>query len=307
MPTKTRLAIIDVGTLKSKFEVREMSSQGNGRVIYKDKKLTVLGRDLQKTGNKITEQSIKTTIEALREFKARMDSYGVSKYEAITTEAIRKATNAKEVLARIATETGIKLRTLTHEDEAKIFFRHVAKSFPGKRIAVADIGGGSVQLVVGTDETVEHVYLFKTGTYYMQEELSESHHPTPKEIEGARDYVKKEFAKLAEHAPKVDALIYGSTNIIDFLEATGVRFVPSGYEAPHLFRASRVDLEKLFERITAHSYEDRMSMFPEEPYYMWSADNALLNIFGFMDALHIRSVIPTNENLSSGLFSELLV
>ncbi len=307
MPNKIHLAIIDVGTLKSKFEIREFDSDGQGRVLYKDKKLTVLGRDLQKTGNKIIEKSITTTIEALKEFKQKMDEYDTTRYEAITTEAVRKAANAREVLERITQETGITLRVLTHEDEARIFFRHVAKSFPGKRIAVADIGGGSVQLVIGKDDVVEHIYLFKTGTYFMQEELSESHHPTAQEVESAREYIRKEFYELAKSGITVDEFVYGSTNIINFMQALQVPLAASGYEkSPHIYRAKRVDLESLFEKIIALSYEDRMPLFADEPYFMWSADNALLNVFGFMDALKIDSTIPTNANISGGLFDKLI-
>jgi exopolyphosphatase/guanosine-5'-triphosphate,3'-diphosphate pyrophosphatase len=302
---KTRLAIIDVGTLKSKFEIREFDASEKSHVLYKDKKLTVLGRDLQKTG-KIIEESVTNTIEALKEFKEKMDDYGVTRYEAITTEAVRKAANAAEVLERIARETGITLRVLTHDDEARILFHHVAKSFSGKRIAVADIGGGSVQLVIGKDGIVEHPYLFKTGTYFMQEELAGSHHPTAQEVEKARKYIRKAFSELAQNDMKVDELIYGSTNIINFMKAVQVPLVPSGYDRPHIYRATRTDLEALFEKIITLSYEDRMPMFADEPYYMWSADNALLNVFGFMDALKIESTIPTNANISSGLFDELI-
>lgn len=249
MSNNIRLAIIDVGTLKSKFEIREFDETGQGSVVYRDKKLTVLGRDLQKTGNMIIEKSIQTTIEALREFRKKMDEFDVTRYDAITTEAIRKAKNANEVLDRIKTETGVALRVLTHEDEARIFFRHVAKSFPGKRIAVADIGGGSVQLVVGKDEAIEHTYLFKTGTYFMQEELSKTNHPSKEEVEDARRYIADQFRDLSAKGITVDELVYGSTNIIHFMEAVTVPLTLSGYDAPHVYRASRSSLEDLFERI----------------------------------------------------------
>lgn len=299
------LAIIDVGTLKSKFEIREFTPDGRSKVVYRDKKLTVLGRDLTKTNNRIIATAVETTIAALQKFKEEMVRFRVQRYKAITTEAVRKAANAKEVLDQIHAETGIALEVMTHENEARIFFRQVAKSFPGKRIAVSDIGGGSVQLVTGRDDYIESIHLFKTGTYFMQEEFSESHHPSADELQNAQEYVKREFTSLASEQPEVDELIYGSTNIIDFMQAVRLEMLPSGYDDPHLYRTSRAELEKLYEQIIALSYEDRMPLFPAEPYYMWSADNALINIFAFLDILKVTTVIPTNENISSGLFHEL--
>jgi len=304
--TTVNLAVIDVGTLKCKFEVREFTADGKSRVLHRDKKLTVLGRDLAKTNNQIIDSAVQTTIEALKEFQLVMKRHKVRKYAAVTTEAVRKATNADEVLALIQKETGIQLKVMTHEDEAKVFFRQIAKSFPGKNIAVTDIGGGSVQLVIGHDHTIAHAYLFKTGTYFMQEEFSASHHPTLQELAAAKAYVIKEFKPLTQTPHHVTELIYGSTNIIDFMQAVGIKLQPSHYTEPHLYRAHRDELEKLYQKVIALPYETRMDMYPDEPYYMWSVDNALINIFAFMDILGVDTVIPTNENISSGLFSELL-
>lgn len=302
----SRLAVIDVGTLKVKFEIREFDSKGHSKIVHRDKKLTVLGRDLSKNNNKIIESALHATIDALKEFKKVMADYSVRDYKAITTEAIRKASNAEEVLQRIKKEAGIALEVLTHEDEARVFFIQVAKSFPGQRLAVGDVGGGSVQLVIGHDDVIEDVYLFKTGTYFMQEEFSTSHHPTHAELQYAWAHVLSQFAPLAQAKWQVDELIYGSTNIIDFMQATKVVLKPSGHTEPHAFRAPRSELTRLYDKIIALSYEDRMPMYPNEPYYMWSADNALLNVFAFMDILKLASVIPTNENISSGLFAEML-
>ena len=64
-------------------------------------------------------------------------------------------------------------------------------------------------------------------------------------------------------------------------------------------------LYPIYERIIAFAYEDRMSMFPEEPYYMWSAENALLNVIQICDFLNVKTVVPSNSNISTGILYEL--
>lgn len=300
-----RLAIIDVGTLKSKFEIRDYYSPLHYKVIYKDKKLTVLGRDLPKTKGMIIDSAAKITIEALKEFYSKMNKYNVDRHMAVTTEALRKAKNADEILNRIKKESGIKLNILSHQDEAEIFFKHVSQSFKNKRIAVADIGGGSVQVVIGKDTDIDRIHLFKTGTYFMQEEFFETHSPTPQELKNAREYVRNAFKPLAEIKAKVDEIIYGSTNIIDFMKAMNIQLQPSNHPAPHPYRGDVQDLKKIYKEISPMKYEDRMDLYPDEPYYMWSADNALVNILELAEIFQLNSVIPTNENISSGLFREL--
>ena len=64
-------------------------------------------------------------------------------------------------------------------------------------------------------------------------------------------------------------------------------------------------LHPLYEKIIALSYEDRMPMYPEEPYYMWAADKALMNIFQICEYLKISKVIPSNNNISTAILYDL--
>lgn len=301
-----RVAVIDVGTLKSKFEIREFKPNLTSKVLYKDKQLTVLGRDLDKTDNMIIEKSVQKTIEALDQFKAKLDEYKVDKYIAVTTEAIRKAKNAKAVLDEIKMVTGISLTTLSHDEEAEIYFHSVSKDFVGKIIAVADVGGGSVQVVIGKDKDIYEKYLFKTGTYYLQEGFSKSHHPTNEEVNTAFDYVKDQLSSLKDSKYKPEVIVYGSTNIIDFLKAMNMNLTKEREQSDHLFSINVEKLRPLYEKIISLSYEDRMPMYPEEPYYMWAADKALMNVFTIADYLDVTKIVPSNNNISTGLLLGLL-
>lgn len=301
-----RVAVIDVGTLKSKFEIREFTSDLSSQILYKDKQLTVLGRDLDKTNNMIVEESIQATIKALNEFKDKLNEYKVDKYIAVTTEAIRKAQNAKMVLERIKTETNISLKVLTQDEEAEIYFHSVSKDFPDKIIAVTDVGGGSVQVVIGKDENIYEKYLFKTGTYYLQERFSTSNHPTDEENTAAYEYVKKQLLSLKNSAYKPEAVIYGTTNIIDFLKAMKVNLTKNNIKTNHPFSINIEELFPLYDKITALNYQDRMLLYPEEPHYTWSADKALINIFTISEYLNVKKIAPSNNNISTGLLLKLL-
>ena len=87
-------------------------------------------------------------------------------------------------------------------EEAEIYFHSISKDFLGKVIAVSDIGGGSVQVVIGKDKSIYETHFFKTGTYFMQENLLKTHYPTRKELEDAKAYVKSEMSSLAKNKYK---------------------------------------------------------------------------------------------------------
>lgn len=77
-----------------------------------------------------------------------------ARIRAVTTEAMRRAENAPEVLARIAVETGVQFAIIDGEEEARLTLRAVRhrleildpKSEP-KNFLLVDIGGGSTELI----------------------------------------------------------------------------------------------------------------------------------------------------------------
>lgn len=305
MSTKT-IAVIDVGTLKTKFEIRKYDLDAKlSETVYKDKKLTVMGRDLDKTDNMILDKSRDLVIDALLEFKKKMQEFEVVKFKAITTEAIRRAKNSKDIISTILDKTQIQLETLTHEEEAGLYFSSISKHFPNQVICVTDIGGGSVQVVIGKDNVIYEQHLYKTGTYYLQEGFSKTHFPSAEEVNNAFDYVKQELCSLKTSQYRPDFLVYGSINIIDFFEAMNLELTKRD-DVTHPYQVALSTLHTLYEKLIKLSYEDRMPLYPAEPYYMWGADKALMNIFAICDYLDIQNVIPTNNNTSIGLMDSLL-
>lgn len=139
----------------------------------------------------------------------------------------------------------------------------------------------------------------------MQETLYKTHHPTKKELANAKKYVKSEMKSLAKTKQKPELLVYGTTNIIDFLKAMNVKLDENNGAFDHPFRTQIKRLYPVYERIIALPYEERMSMFPAEPYYMWSAENALIDIFQISKFLGTDIVVPSNNNISSGILYEL--
>ena len=71
------------------------------------------------------------------------------------TSAVRDATNSDEVLDARAHETGVDIEVLPGEDEARLTFLAVRRWFGWSSggSPVFDIGGGSLEIAVGSDES----------------------------------------------------------------------------------------------------------------------------------------------------------
>jgi exopolyphosphatase/guanosine-5'-triphosphate,3'-diphosphate pyrophosphatase len=105
---------------------------------------------LAKTG-KINEEAIARVVAGLNEAKAQFD-FSDAKIKAVTTEAIRQASNGLEVLISIKKQTGVSFEVIDGETEAKYALRAVQNrlEFLGetpKSFMMVDIGGGSTEML----------------------------------------------------------------------------------------------------------------------------------------------------------------
>ena len=102
----------------------------------------------------IVEAGVERIVEAIRESAQTAREIGVDDLISTATSAIREATNGEEVLARITRETGVVLRVLSGEDEARITMLAVRRwlGWSAGEVLLFDIGGGSFEIAQGADE-----------------------------------------------------------------------------------------------------------------------------------------------------------
>ncbi|MEO8811522.1 MAG: Ppx/GppA phosphatase family protein [Caulobacteraceae bacterium] len=138
-------AVIDVGS----NSVRLVFYRIEGRAVwtvYNEKILAGLGRDLAST-SRLSPRGMATALSALRRFGALIEASRPRKVFAVATAAVREAIDGPEFSRRVAGETGIALRILTGEEEARYAALGVLDGAPASSGLVGDLGGASLELV----------------------------------------------------------------------------------------------------------------------------------------------------------------
>ncbi|MFC6153989.1 Ppx/GppA family phosphatase [Nocardioides yefusunii] len=108
-------------------------------------------------------------IEALTEFTRHAMRFAVERgcveTMAFATSAVREADNTDEVLDAVQAETGTRIHVLSGEDEARLTFLAVRRWFgwSAGRLAVFDIGGGSLEIAGGPDESPDVAWSVPLG------------------------------------------------------------------------------------------------------------------------------------------------
>jgi exopolyphosphatase / guanosine-5'-triphosphate,3'-diphosphate pyrophosphatase len=141
-----RAAVVDLGS----NSVRLVVYEGRGRnpaAIFNEKAVLRLGRGLHQSG-RLNEEGVDGALTVLRRYHALAGAMQADPFEILATAAVRDASNGPAFVRQVeAALPGVKLRVLTGEQEANLSAEGLLCGIPAADGILADIGGGSMELV----------------------------------------------------------------------------------------------------------------------------------------------------------------
>ena len=299
------LAAIDIGTLKTKFLIARITESGQLEEIYKSNTLTCLGCDMNRNGGFVSKRNLYDTINELHRCNELLAEYSVDRVRIVSTHALRKAKNREYVLKMIKNRVGFKVENISQAEEASLFFNVVLRDFAkDKRYAVTDIGGGSVQLLIGKPGELEQMYLLPMGSQYLHATFTKDSDnelacTTEKDIENMRNYILEQLLPIekTQNTP----IVYGSSNVIDLMQTINIPLDSNDDSQVHPYKTYAKYLDEFTERVLPLSYKERESQYPFQYGYMWGIDKAFTTISTMSQYLNAPHIIPSNANISQGI------
>ncbi len=168
-----RLAAIDIGSNSVRLLVAEGLRGGAYRILDEEREPTRLGRSVS-TANRLDDESMDSTIAALKTFKEIATGYQVTRLRTIATCAVREARNGPEFCRRVREDVGLEVEVISGEREARLAFTSVQHAFDltGRNTIVADIGGGSTEIVFATGGLIEAIFSTPLGAVRLTEQFA---------------------------------------------------------------------------------------------------------------------------------------
>jgi exopolyphosphatase/guanosine-5'-triphosphate,3'-diphosphate pyrophosphatase len=167
-----RFAVIDIGS----NSVRLVVYEGSGRfpqVLFNEKVLCGLGRDIAATGN-LSAPAMELALATLKRFAILINKMQVDEVRAVATAAMRDAENGKKFADLVRKSCRLPVEIISGEDEARLSGLGVLCGMPEAEGIVGDLGGGSLELVrVGAGRIFETVSLH-TGPLLLLDEFKRS-------------------------------------------------------------------------------------------------------------------------------------
>ena len=145
--------------------------------------------------NNISKTGIARLVDAVNEAAELAEATKCREVMALATSAVRDAANSEDVLAEVEKETGIELRVLSGEDEARMTFLAARRwyGWSAGRIVNLDIGGGSLEMTSGEDELPEQAHSLQLGAGRLTHDGFKTDPPERKRINQLRDYIDAEL------------------------------------------------------------------------------------------------------------------
>src|SRR5262245_20184447 len=169
-----KLAAIDLGSNSFHAVVVEVSASGGFEVIDREKDMVRLGAETLASG-RLSAAAMRRGLEVLRKYKRIANNHRVDKILAVATSAIREAGNGEEFLERVGREVRFWPRVASGEEEGRLIYLAALHSVHLEgRALVLDIGGGSVELVLGAGSRIERIASERLGTLRMTERFVRS-------------------------------------------------------------------------------------------------------------------------------------
>lgn len=263
-----RIATIDVGTNTAQLLVAAVVN-GTIRRLHVDNRFVRLGEGVDAHG-RINEPAQERLVEALQAHQAMAREWEADTIVVGATSAWRDATNRDAVRRVVKEATGLSVDILSGKDEATWTFAAARDACPDVTgpAAVIDIGGGSTEIIVGTDPTanddaITYRRSLDMGTVRFTERFFKTQPPDPASVREAADAIDTILQKANPPVDDAVPLIgtAGTVVALALVEAGPEASPEHLLESPPTLEADTV--RQWRERLMALSFDEVMALHPE--------------------------------------------
>jgi exopolyphosphatase / guanosine-5'-triphosphate,3'-diphosphate pyrophosphatase len=313
-----KIAIIDLGTNGFRLYIAEVPAVGQFTIIHRetnDLKIASEGFD------RIGDAPFARGLAAMRQFSEHLKRFDVVKTEAFGTAALRLASNGREFMETVERETGIHIQLISGDREAELIYKgmrlgfskqiqstttalpplSIKPIFRGKKpVLMVDVGGGSVEFIIGDAQKVHWSRSFNVGVTILKQNFQPNPQIYPTEITAIEDFLSTSCADLctaiAQFKPKIPVIACGT---FDFL----VKILRG---SPHEnFEFSKQEFDAFYQQLTFLSESELLTTpeIPKEKVEMLAVSFVLMD--WIMKLLKADRVISSAFSMKAGILHEM--
>jgi exopolyphosphatase / guanosine-5'-triphosphate,3'-diphosphate pyrophosphatase len=296
------VAAIDIGT----NSVRLLIADETGREIERPMRITRLGQGVDVTGA-LASEAIARTVTVLAEYRSLMARWDVKRVRATATSAARDAQNSQQFFDAAERALGVRPELLSGEEEARLSFGGATHglAIEGAPFLIIDLGGGSTELVLGTNEP-EALISLQMGCVRMTERHLKADPASADELAACFADIRQQLARARE---VVDArrarTVVGLAGTVTALSAMQLGLTRYDGARTHHSRLTRAQVAALFSRLSAATVAERRGMLAEPARAEVIVGGAAV-LSTLMQELALDELLVSERDILDGLAASLL-
>lgn len=297
----TRVAAIDCGTNSIRLLVANVDGE-HKTDVQREMRVVRLGQGVDRTG-RLAPEALDRTRSALQDYTRICKSHGVERIRMVATSASRDADNADEFRAMVRDVLRVEPEVVSGDEEAALSFTGATRGLTAvdAPYLVADIGGGSTELVLG-DAQVTAARSVDVGCVRLTERHLRTDPPTQQEISAAEADVDAAIDVICERVPVTDArTAIGLAGSVTTVAALALGLEKYDAERIHLSRISAEDVRRVTAELLGMTQVQRAALPVMHPGRVDVIGAGALVLRRLVDRLGWQSVLVSESDILDGI------
>jgi exopolyphosphatase / guanosine-5'-triphosphate,3'-diphosphate pyrophosphatase len=297
----TRVAAVDCGTNSVRLLVTDLNGTTQ-HDVHREMRVVRLGQDVDRTG-RLAPEALERTREALVHYASVVHALECRGVRMVATSATRDAANREAFVDMVREVLGAEPEVVSGDEEAALSFVGATRALPEADgpFLVADIGGGSTELVLGTTQ-VQAARSVDVGCVRLTERHLHGDPPTAEQVAAAEADVDAALALVREVVPVEQArTVLGLAGSVTTVAAHALGLAAYDSAAIHLARLARADVLAACTSLLEMSRADRAALPYMHPGRVDVIGAGALVLRTLVDRLGLEEVVVSESDILDGI------
>jgi len=305
-----RAAGIDCGTNSIRLLVADSAHDGSLLDLHREMRVVRLGQDVDRTGQ-LAPDALERTRVALVDYAAIVAGLGAPPVRMVATSATRDAANRAEFVDMVQAVLGVEPEVISGHEEAALSFAGAVAGLPGVTgpLLVADIGGGSTELVLGSSDGGDplRAYSMDVGCVRMTERHLRDDPPTALQIDATVADLEQALTAARTEVPLDSAAtLVGVAGTVTTIAAIALDLAEYDAEVIHGSRITAEQVEQITARLLCLTHDQRAALPVMHPGRVDVIAGGALVLRTLMRECHAPAVIASEHDILDGIVLSVL-
>ena len=306
----SKIAVIDIGTNSIHMVLAEVLPDFSYKILDRFKDMTRLG-DGAFASQHLSDKAITRSLAVIRHLVTLAKNKGYERLIAVATSAVREAKNGGDFIDLVKEQTGLTVRVITGIEEARLIFLGIQNSVPitEQPVLGVDVGGGSVELMVGNREQLLHAKSLKLGAIRLADQFLKRTPPSDTMLRALEETTTTQLQRALDSfkTKRFDALIATSGMAANLAEVIHLKRTNRPLPQLNLATVSIKDVKEIEQDLRQSTIKERLAIPGLDPKRVDTLFPATIVLRRLMELTGRDELILCDKAIREGVIYDFIV